>query len=113
MQRNVKLFWSYTKIKRQSNAYPSTMKLNNVTASTAEQGCQLFSDQFKSVYSSNPSDQPVDAPLNVSPQTANPIFITPWSVELTLARMDAKKNGGPDGIPNIFWINVSKKLLTR
>lgn len=107
MRSNVKLFWSYAKKKRQSNSYPNTFKLNDMTASSPQEACELFSTQFKSVVKPTNTGQTTFNTTNtVRPQTANPIYISPRSVELVLSQLDVNKNGGPDGIPNIFWKNL-------
>lgn len=110
MRGNVKLFWSYAKNKKQSNTYPSHFKLDDLTASSPQEACNLFSTLFRSVYRPVAVDLVVNTASNVRPQTANPINITQRSVELTLSQLDGNKNGRPDGIPNIFWKNLSSAL---
>lgn len=106
--KNVKMFWAYTKSKRKSNSYPNTLTYDNKSSTDPVEICNMFSDFFKSTYSTdNPtlSTQPTNSiSNNIS------INISLDSVATALSSVDPNKNGGPDGIPNIFLVNTAQKL---
>lgn len=50
---NPKEFWSYVNIKRKCTGYPSSMNLNDSSATNPADICQLFAEFFQSVYKSH------------------------------------------------------------
>lgn len=173
LHKNVKLFWAYTKSRKQSNTYPSQLKYDNESASNSLDICNLFSKFFRINSASNPLMQSVigtdflgnishcnsntnqlnkithcsqdvsqivvSPPLNkscivsarnsnfkqsykvlnvissnitniVSPNTVKPNRITVADVTRMLNKLDENKNGGPDGLPNVFLKRVSRSI---
>lgn len=111
---NVKLFWSYTKSKRQTNTYNSGFKYENVTSNEPDAVCQMFSNYFKSTYSDeirNSVNGATTFNINVRPNIVRPTIITDESVLKLLKTVDVNKNGGPDGIPNIFLKHTSEQIF--
>lgn len=108
MPNNVKIFWAYTKSKRKSNTYPNELSYNNVSSSNPITICNMFGDFFKSTYSADNSTQSNSNENNNS--NNNAITLTLNNVLNTLNAIDPNKNGGPDGIPNIFLINTAQSI---
>lgn len=111
MSRNMKLFWSFTKSKRQTNTYPNELTYNGVRSSDPLEMCQLFADYFQTTYTINPNVPTliIDSP-HVAPTEFDQINISPVMVESLLTKLDENKHGGPDGIPNVFAKRISKVL---
>lgn len=112
VKTNIKLFWAYTKSKRQTNSYPSKFKLENVSTSSPKEVCELFATFFRSIYKPKVPNRTfnIDTTQTANPNTANPLNITPYDVENTISKLDLNKNGGPDGIPNFFLKHTMKQL---
>lgn len=113
---NIKLFWSFTKNKKKTNSYPSELSLKDTKSSNNEQVCQMFAQFFKSTYSeTTPQPNSLDH-LNINNSNLstrsklNNIQFTAGEVESLLNQVDINKNGGPDGIPNIFLKNTAATL---
>lgn len=105
---NVKVFWAYTKSKRKSNSYPHSFTHNGRSTTDPESICNMFSDFFKSTYSSDNSFE-----FNSSQNATSGNFlvdITLDNVSSVLSSIDPNKNGGPDGIPNIFLVNTAQTI---
>lgn len=111
---NMKLFWSFTKGKRQTNTYPTEISYGDVKSSDPSTMCQMFSEYFQTTYAS-PDGNVLNANVNTiraqnSPTDFDAIHISPRDVEAILDGLDENKNGGPDGIPNLFVKRTSKNL---
>lgn len=105
VRSNIKLFFAFTKSKKQTNTYPAQFEYNDVLASENDKICELFRTFFQSTYSVPPYPQsasnaapsiPYDHPI-INCRSFNENEIT-----LVLNSLDINKNGGPDGIPNLF-----------
>lgn len=112
MKSNIKLFWAYSKSKRQSNSYPTQFKLENRTASSPNEICELFATFFRSTYTTPSSDRTFNINPTANPTTVNPFKITINDVKNTIQKLDLNKNGGPDGIPNFFLRQVCEQLAS-
>lgn len=112
IKNNIKLFWSYTKNRKQSNSYPSVMKYGNECSDDPQRICELFSTFFMSTYKSQNPVQNTNNTLNCishSNHESQPT-ISVGAVEEVLRKVDINKNGGPDKIPNIFLRNCATPL---
>lgn len=114
MHSNPKLFWAFTKSKRQTNSYPSSFNFQDTTSTNPRVICQMFSDYFMSTYNANNTNvindhSTITNDINVSPDLS-PFLLNRDSVEKLLSTVDINKNGGPDGIPNIFLKQTCKQL---
>lgn len=109
---NIKLFWAYTKSKRKTNSYPSEFSFNNQKSSNTVDICQMFSTFFQSTYTNSETNLEMNtfSNYNLRPNDLSPIMINETNVENILSKVDVNKNGGPDGIPNIFLRHTSGQL---
>ncbi|RZK26366.1 MAG: hypothetical protein EOO43_03045, partial [Flavobacterium sp.] len=111
IKTNIKLFWAYTKSKRKTNSYPKQFQYNDSKSSNSKDICEMFAKFFKSTYPNQSSDQSINtAATTITQPIVNPILITQGSVEKIINKIDLNKNGGPDGIPNIFLRMTSKQI---
>lgn len=109
LQSNVKLFWAYAKNRKQSNSYPTQFEYNGSVANKSEDICNLFASFFKSSYTNQSLNQSsVELPI-LSP-VVSPIIIHQQQITQILVKLDVNKNGGPDGIPNIFLKHTAKYI---
>lgn len=109
---NIKKFWSYTKLLRQSNSFPSSFTNGVQSADSPNSICNIFADYFKSTYSSN-TDPLSSIPSRTSLPCSNAISSFSFSdseIESLLSTVDINKNGGPDGIPNFFLKHTASSL---
>lgn len=112
IKSNIRLFWAYTKKRRQTNSYPSKFEFNGETTNDPSRVCEMFSDYFKSNFIDHPSDPSrISIPVQTS-NTSNSYNISPIAVSEILSSLDENKNGGPDRIPNIFWKKTSALIST-
>lgn len=111
IKRNVKLFWAYTKNRKQTNTYPSEFNYQNQTSQDPKRICEMFSNYFQSTYATKNLNQSlnVTSPF-VNSNIENPITISQGNVEKILSTLDENKNGGPDHIPNVFLKTLSALL---
>lgn len=108
IQSNIKLFWAYSKSKRKTNSYPSAIQYQNTTAMNPRDISETFATYFQTTFTNFPPYRSSINTLNeVRPNIVRPI-ITKECVANILSKLDENKNGGPDGIPSLFW----KKLST-
>lgn len=112
MSSNMKIFWSFTKSKRQTNTYPNELLYNGTRSSHPTSMCQMFADYFQTTYSggSVQSSGDNDPIIHELPTEFNQVTISPGAVESLLSKLDENKHGGPDGIPNIFVRRTCKFL---
>lgn len=117
--KNIKFFWTYTKSKRKTNSYPSEFTFNDARSSEPQEICQMFSNFFVSTYNYKPLRTNQVLTVDNMITSSRPITNIQFSVERVskvLVSVDDKKNGGPDGIPNIFLKMTHRSLsipLTR
>ena len=119
--QNPRYFWSYSKSLKQNNTFPATLKLNSQASSDPSGICDLFRSHFTSAQSLLlPSIRPPDSPSTsgaVGSRRSHPrsdIIPCP-SFRLSeicemLSALDKNKNGGPDGLPNIFLVNTAASI---
>lgn len=108
MNKNIKLFWAYTKKRKQTNSYPSKFEFNGETSQDPKRVCEMFSNCFQSAYIDHPSTPSVNTSQIAIPN--NLFNISPEVVSKTIANLDENKNGGPDRIPNIFWKKTNAQI---
>lgn len=107
IKTNIKSFWAFTKSKRQTNSYPTHFEFDGKTASDSRGICDLFSTFFESTYINQSSSDSLHV---VSPNTVSLNFFNEQEIAKILLSLDGNKNGGPDGIPNIFLIQTAHHL---
>lgn len=90
IKQNIKLFWSYTKSRKQSNSYPSLFKHNDSVYSDPQIICDLFSSHFQSTFTDHHSDASINVTHDVSPQIQNPFNINPSDIESILNSLDER-----------------------
>lgn len=112
LHNNVKLFWAFTKNRGQTNSYPSSFKHNNYESSDPKEICSIFSTYFQSSYNRQSSKQSSTSTFlpEVRPDNHQHINITRQDVETVIMNLNQNKNGGPDGIPNIFWMKTCSSI---
>lgn len=108
---NPKLFWPFVDVKRKCSGYPQMMSLNDVTASNAEDICELFADFFQSVYKKY-SDNAFEVscgPLTTHHQNVIGIpHISENDVSLGISKM--KSGCGFDNIPAKILKDLNSSL---
>lgn len=103
IKKNTKLFWAYSKSKRKTNSYPTAIQYQNTLANTPNDVSQVFSTYFQSTFTTAPPNRSSNNTItNARPNIERPT-ITEDCVVKILSKLDENKNGGPDGIPSIFW----------
>lgn len=107
-------FWAYSKSNRQNNSFHVTMKFGSSSSSNPEEICEFFKSTFTNIpnssYLAHSSSLPSDRRSHPRSET---IPIPSWdmpTIKNVLLSLDEKKNGGPDGLPNIFPIKTADAL---
>lgn len=115
--KNVKKFWAFTKKHKQTNSYPPEFKHEGKVASNSDDICELFSEFFQKSYSTEYSTVFDASAINHKRHSVfHKLIVSEVNVKRILNQVDISKNGGPDGIPNIFLRKTSDALappLTR
>lgn len=106
---NLRKFWAYTKSLKQSNSYPSVFKYGEASSNNPEEIVNYFSDFFQSNYSPSITDHSV-VPENPGIQVLHTLAFSEREVKSELDLVDVRKNGGPDGISNLFLRSTSAML---
>lgn len=110
LSKNIKLFWAYTKSKKQTNTYPNEIISQHKKATDPGSISDMFSTYFQITYTNHSTVFPLsNTAHNVSP-TNNHQEITRQEVEEILSRLDENKNGGPDQLSNYFIIKIREHL---
>lgn len=107
MRTNIKLFWKYTKDKKQTNTYPSELKYGDEIADTSQGCCELFAKYFRASF---PSDNNVDSYDQGGERELIYSIFEEAEIRDILLRLDENKNGGPDGIPNLLLKRTYKQI---
>lgn len=108
LHKNIKIFWAYTKSKRQTNTYPAELNYNNVTSSDSTVICEMFSSFFQSTYNvNNTTPNSYQNNINSINSTLNSLSFTAEETEKVINNLNTHKGAGPDGIPNIFFQKTS------
>lgn len=114
LKSNPKSFWSYVNSQRKETGLPSTMSDGSSVASTAEDIAELFTSQFKKVFSSNNINrQELAAAVEYVPELPSiGLFpsITMESVVKAGNQLKHSFNPGPDGIPSALLKNCIATL---
>lgn len=109
IKNNIKLFWAYSKNKRKTNSYPSTIHYQDVTANTPKDISEAFSSYFQTTFTDSPNRSNSNTLLDVRPNIVKPIITIDCVVNI-LSKLNENKNGGPDGIPSLFWKRLKEVL---
>lgn len=114
---NIKLFFAFTKSKRQTNTYPTQFEYNGALVGNNMEICELFRTFFQSTYVEPPYPNSVNNDNDTIPYehpNINIFSFTENEILNALNSLDVNKNGGPDGIPNIFLkrtaVNITRPL---
>ncbi|XP_053699331.1 uncharacterized protein LOC128746308 [Sabethes cyaneus] len=114
LKLNPKRFWSFVNEKRKETGLPAQMSLGDLSASNTEDICNLFAQQFSSVFvSSSTSALDVQEALKFVPANVCDINITSFTqneVEAALKQLKSSVSPGPDGIPSIILKNCASTL---
>ena len=106
---NPKPFWRYIKSKKNDNLGVSPLKENGQLRSEAKEKAEILLNQFKSVFSSDSSDNMPEVKLKVE-NSISDIVIDPKGVEKLLSELQPEKACGPDAIPNQVLKTCSRAL---
>lgn len=110
---NPKAFWKYIKERRKNtSSLPSRMNLDNTSASTGSEICNIFANHFSSTFSSDLEVSPnVSIPQNfISDAILNNIKKNEATVLKALKQLDPGKGSGPDGLPPLFLKRCAEAL---
>lgn len=110
LSKNIKLFWAYTKSKKQTNTYPNEFIFQQKNAADPNSISDMFSAYFQTTYTNHSTVFPLNHTANNASPTNNHQEITPQEVEEILSRLDENKNGGPDQLSNYFIKKVREHL---
>lgn len=114
LKQNPKRFWSFVNDKRKESGLPAQMVLGDHSASTPEDICNLFAQQFSGVFASGrASAQEVQKALQFVPENVCDITITSFTqneVEDAMKQLKSSVSPGPDGIPSIVLKNCATSL---
>ena len=114
LKRNPKQFWTFFNEKRKESGLPSQMFLGDYSSSTSENTCNLFAQQFASVYSNSTiSPHETEAALRFVPENICDINVSGFSeaeVELAMNQLKPSATAGPDGIPSLVLKKCARPL---
>ena len=114
LKRNPKQFWTFFNEKRKENGLPSLMFLGDCSSNTSVNTCNLFAQQFASVYSnSTASPHETEASLRYVPENFCDINVSGFSeaeVESAMKQLKPSVAAGPDGIPSSVLKNCACSL---
>lgn len=95
---NIKSFWSHVSSLKGASCFPPSMNLNGRMAQTPTGKCNLFADQFSSVFCDN--DVPIpNFNFTGGEDFLSSIVVTATDVQRKLEDLDPHKSPGPDDIP--------------
>ncbi|XP_055604703.1 uncharacterized protein LOC129752937 [Uranotaenia lowii] len=111
-----KSFWQYIKDQRKESGLPSYMILEDKSATSDLDICNLFADKFRSTFDSGsmPTDQFTMAASNVPRQSTSfhHIVIDDDTILKATAKLKSSVSAGPDGIPATFLKRYISHMLT-
>lgn len=95
------------KKKRDSTDILSTISWNDLPANTESEISNLFASYFESVYNDTPHQQGINSNdnLNYMDTALKDFKICSGGVYKSLMTLNAKKDAGSDGLPNMFLRN--------
>ncbi|XP_065091503.1 uncharacterized protein LOC135712488 [Ochlerotatus camptorhynchus] len=116
LRRNPKQYWNFVNTKRNESGLPSTMRMEDQSASTAEAKCELFAARFASVFqasTASPSDvETATRSLLVDAFDIDIFDVSQTMVENALKKLKSSVSPGPDGIPACILKKCSGMLIT-
>ena len=106
---NPKGFWTFVNTKRNETGLPSSMFLDNSTASSCEEKCSLFAKHFSSVFSSDvPSQAEIDKAIRDVPVNVVDMDVVAVNCEMVHSVIRKTKTSFSPG-PSIIPSAVLKK----
>lgn len=109
-------FWKYVNSKKQVSGFPNVMSYKNVTESSVEGICNLFSLFFKDVYVDNNIQVTSQNAFNLNYITSSidisSIQLTRLEVLTALQQINVKKGNGPDYISPLLLRECAESLAT-
>ncbi|XP_058448683.1 uncharacterized protein LOC131428655 [Malaya genurostris] len=116
IKSNPKAFWKHVNEQRKEFGLPSLMRFGERTGSSTQEICQLFSEQFARVFSTETlSPQQIErAAINVPVSNCflHSIDIDVNSVQKTIAGLKSSSSAGPDGIPAVILKKCSAGIIS-
>lgn len=114
LKHNPKQFWSFIKEKRNEKGLPSTMFLGDQVADCHSGICDLFANQFGSVFSDNyVEDHQTEAALKDIPVNTLDFRIgnfTAIDIKNAIQNIKCSSAAGPDSIPTLILKRCSDSL---
>ncbi|XP_055604867.1 uncharacterized protein LOC129753090 [Uranotaenia lowii] len=111
-----KSFWQYIKVQRKESGLPSYMFLEDKSATSDLDICNLSADKFRSTFDSGSisTDQLTIAASNVPRQCTSfhHIVIDEDTILKATAKLKSSVSAGPDGIPATFLKQYLSHMLT-
>lgn len=104
---NTKAFFSYTKSLRKTNSIPNRVHFRSEFAEDRDSVCNLFAKYFASVFT---YDTYEDFVVYQLVPDLNIDDITAEEVKVILGKLDQFKVSSPDGIPSIFYKQLSLSI---
>lgn len=112
--KNPKYFWTHLKnLRKFKSAYPPVMTYNGVKARSVDSICDLFAENFSTVYENDNADVGEFPSVGVTsnePSSIMTIELTREMVYKKLKRLDLNKGPGPDGVPPLFLSRCADPL---
>lgn len=112
--KNIKYFWNYINKLKKNNGIPDSMFLGDAKADNTKDICDLFSNNFKSVYRDSTNINDNDNFSYIPSFEARPFNvedITFEDISTALAKMSVKPSVGPDFVPSSFLKNCNHSIL--
>lgn len=110
VRKNVKLFWAFTKNKKQTNTYPAQMSFENNTSSEPQTISTYFASHFRKTYMETSTESVALGNMANVNSDVIPNKFHVHDVECIISKLDENKNGGPDGLPNYFIKKVCRSI---
>lgn len=115
LRSNPKQFWSFVNTKRNEDGLPTSMYLDELSADSASDKCELFAMQFKRAFNdyASPASQ-IDRALQDTPQDVfsyDMFHVSEEEVIGAIGKLKFSYNPGPDGIPPALLKRCSSTLL--
>ncbi|XP_055527459.1 uncharacterized protein LOC129720074 [Wyeomyia smithii] len=115
LRRNPKGFWNFVNSKRNTSSIPSSVFLDDETASTAATTCNLFARHFASVFNSGCTSQQ-EAEYAASDVPADLVDLRSFVITNEMVVEAAKKlkcsySPGPDGVPAVVLTRCIAALV--